>query len=110
MRNIRRKVQSSSKRGARSALRSDTDNRAESASSSELPTETRGPSMKAHCPKCGWETRELSDDEVELVKDGRLRCGGKCNDASVPNQPSTFPPKLVMEGGEESADDSKNRS
>lgn len=54
--------------------------------------------MTALCPKCGWETRELSDDEVQLVQEGRLRCSGKCQEASVPNQPQSFPPKLRMKG------------
>jgi hypothetical protein len=57
--------------------------------------------MTAKCPKCGWETRELNDYEVELVRDKRLRCSGACQDASVPNQPSSFPPCLRMVGEEE---------
>lgn len=53
--------------------------------------------MKAVCPKCGWKTRELGDEEVEWVNRGRMRCSGKCQEGSVPNQPLTFPPKLIME-------------
>jgi hypothetical protein len=56
--------------------------------------------MIAVCPKCGWETRELSDDEVDLVHQGRLRCSGKCQEASVPNNPTSFPPRLKMKGEE----------
>lgn len=52
--------------------------------------------MKAKCPKCGWETRDLSDDECDLVKDGRLRCSGDCQNAAVPNSPGTFPPRLKL--------------
>jgi hypothetical protein len=57
--------------------------------------------MIAVCPKCGWETRELTDDEVDLVRQGRLRCSGKCQDASVANNPTSFPPRLKMKGEEE---------
>lgn len=53
--------------------------------------------MKAKCPRCGWTTRELGEDEVELVQQGRLRCSGKCQGSSIPNQPQTFPPKLKLE-------------
>lgn len=53
--------------------------------------------MKAKCPKCGWETRELSDDESELVTQGRLRCSGKCQEGASPNNPGSFPPKLKLE-------------
>lgn len=52
--------------------------------------------MKAKCPKCGWETRELSDDECAEVKRGVYRCSGTCQEGSVPNMPTTFPPKLVL--------------
>ena len=54
--------------------------------------------MKAVCPKCGWETRELIDEEVELVHQGRLRCSGKCQEGAVPGNPLSFPPKLRMKG------------
>lgn len=57
--------------------------------------------MKAVCPKCGWETRELGDDEIDMVKQGRYRCSGKCHDESIPNNPSTFPPRLRMPDEEE---------
>ena len=60
--------------------------------------------MKAECPKCGWQTRELNDEEVELVRDGRLRCSGKCQESAVPGAPMSFPPKLQLlhdEQGEE---------
>lgn len=53
--------------------------------------------MKAKCPKCGWTTRELNDDEEQLVKEGRLRCSGVCQEGAVSNQPGTFPPKLKLE-------------
>lgn len=53
--------------------------------------------MKGKCPKCGWETRELSDLEIDMIKDGRLRCSGKCQEGAVVNQPATFPPKLQLE-------------
>lgn len=53
--------------------------------------------MKAVCPKCGWKTRELTDEEAEWVLKGRMRCSGKCQEGAVPNQPMTFPPKLKME-------------
>lgn len=52
--------------------------------------------MKGVCPKCGWETRELSDDECEEVRKGRYRCSGVCQEGSVPNYPLTFPPKLHL--------------
>lgn len=52
--------------------------------------------MTAKCPKCGWTTRELSEDEIELVQQGRFRCSGKCQEGSIPNQPQTFPPKLKL--------------
>ena len=60
--------------------------------------------MKAKCPKCGWMTRELADEEVEYVKEGRLRCSGTCNDAAVPNMPQTFPPKLKLDQEEPHGD------
>jgi len=53
--------------------------------------------MKAKCPKCGWETRELNDDEEDLVRQGRLRCSGECQNAATPNAPQTFPPRLKLE-------------
>jgi hypothetical protein len=53
--------------------------------------------MKAKCPKCGWLTRELSDDEIEMVEQGRMRCSGDCQAASSPGVPSTFPPKIHLE-------------
>jgi len=56
--------------------------------------------MTAICPKCGWETRELIDEEVELVHQGRLRCSGKCQETAVPGNPLSFPPKLKMKGEE----------
>lgn len=49
------------------------------------------------CPKCGWETRDLEFEEVELCKSGRLRCSGQCQNAAVPNAPQTFPPRLRLE-------------
>lgn len=52
--------------------------------------------MKAVCPKCGWETRELGDDECDMVRQGRYRCSGACQDASAPNAPQTFPPRLKL--------------
>ena len=52
--------------------------------------------MKGICPKCGWETRELGDDECDMVTQGRYRCSGTCLESSVPNQPQTFPPRLRM--------------
>ena len=52
--------------------------------------------MKGKCPKCGWETRELSEDECGEVRKGLYRCSGACQEASVPNQPATFPPKLKL--------------
>ena len=61
--------------------------------------------MMAVCPKCGWETRELSDDEVQMVKEGRLRCSGKCQESAVPNNPGTFPPKLRMKGDDDNGGD-----
>lgn len=56
--------------------------------------------MKAVCPKCGWKTRELQDEEVEWVVKGRMRCSGECQKKAVPNAPLTFPPKLKMEENE----------
>lgn len=52
--------------------------------------------MKAVCPKCGWETRELDEDEADMVRQGRYRCSGACQEASVANQPNTFPPRLKL--------------
>jgi hypothetical protein len=52
--------------------------------------------MKAKCPKCGWTTRDLEDDEVDMVKEGRYRCSGKCQEESVPNQMSSFPPRVRL--------------
>lgn len=56
--------------------------------------------MIAVCPKCGWETRELSSDEVEMVEEGRLRCSGECQAHAAVNVPSSFPPKLIMKAEE----------
>lgn len=53
--------------------------------------------MKAVCPKCGWKTRELGPDECDEVRKGRYRCSGACQEASVPNQPMSFPPRLQLE-------------
>lgn len=50
----------------------------------------------AECPTCGWQTRELSADEVDLVNEGRLRCSGECQAHAAVNVPSSFPPKLRM--------------
>lgn len=52
--------------------------------------------MTAICPKCGWETRELGDDEIQDVKEGRYRCSGQCQEGAIPNQPQTFPPRLRL--------------
>lgn len=64
--------------------------------------------MKGKCPKCGWETRELSEDEVLEVKRGAYRCSGTCQDASVPNMPGTFPPKLQLAELEDKKEDKKH--
>jgi hypothetical protein len=52
--------------------------------------------MKGICPKCGWETRELTDYEEDMAKAGRLRCSGKCQEGAMPNAPETFPPRLKL--------------
>jgi hypothetical protein len=53
--------------------------------------------MKAKCPKCGWITRELVQEEVEMVKEGRLRCSGDCQLGASAGLPLSFPPKLLLE-------------
>lgn len=53
--------------------------------------------MKGVCPKCGWETRELDEDECDMVRQGRYRCSGSCQEGAIANQPASFPPRLKLE-------------
>lgn len=52
--------------------------------------------MKGKCPKCGWETRELDDEECEMVRQGRYRCSGACQGGDLRDVSLGKPPLLQL--------------
>lgn len=64
--------------------------------------------MKGACPKCGWTTRELDEEECNMVREGRYRCSGACMGGDVRDVNLGKPPILKLVETEAEKDDGNN--